>query len=162
MYKKIIALGIISLFIIGGITTSAAALPTDDPSGPLQKLYNRLCDMLGWCIGTGLTAQLEEITGLFEYDGTNFYIGEAELHFGPTWYITSAESSIDYDNDGVNEYIFDELQGLVGTTVTVMAHEQSENWYSVFEINGETYREPGVPIWAGIHTWRWRHDQPTA
>lgn len=161
MYKKILALGIISLFVIGGITTSAAALPTDDSSGPLQKLYYRLCDMFGWCIGTGLTANLVEITGLFEYDGTNFYIGEAELHFGPTWYIQNAESSTDYDNDGVKEYIFDELQGLVGTTVTVMAHEQSEDWYSVFEINGDTYREPGVPIWAGTHTWRWRDNQPT-
>ena len=162
MYKKIIALGIISLFVIGGIATSAAALPTDEPSGPLQKLYNRICDMFGWCIGTGLTANLVEITGTFEYDGDNFFIGDAELHFGPTLYITSAESATDYDTDGATETIFDELQGLVGTTVTVEAHEQSDGWYSVFTINGETYREPGVPIWAGIHTWRWRDNQPTA
>lgn len=162
MKKKIIVIGIISLFIIGGIAASAAPIPTnDDPSGPMRKLFNRICDMFGWCIGTGLVANLTEITGLFEYDGINFYIGEAELHFGPDWYIKSAESAIDYDGDGTNEYIFDELMGLVDTTVTVEAHEQSENWYSVFTINGEIYREPGVPIWAGIHTWRWRNNQPT-
>ena len=125
----------------------------------MEKLYNRLCDMLGWCRGTGV--DLEEITGTFTYDGINFYIEDAELHFGPTWYITSWISDVDYDGDGEGETIFDELQGLVGTTVTVEAHEQSENWYSVFTINGETYREPGVPVWAGIHTWRWRHEQPT-
>ena len=161
MYKKIICFGIISLFIIGGISISSAALPLDTPSGPVQKLYNRLCDMIGWCKGTGLIANLENITGIFEYDGTNFHIGDAELHFGPVWYIKSKESSIDFDDDGTNECIFDELQGLVGTTITVGAHEQSENWYSVFTINGETYREPGVPIWAGTYTWRWRKNQPT-
>ena len=160
MYKKIISFGIISLFIIGGISLSAAALPIDTPSGPMQKLYNRLCDMIGWCKGTGLIANLENITGLFEYDGTNFYIGDAELHFGPTWFINSANSSVDYDGDGENELIIDELLGLVDTEITVGAHEQSEDWYSVFTINGELYREPGVPIWAGIHTWRWRNSQP--
>ena len=161
MNKKIIAIGIISLFMIGGIAFNAAAQPTDEPSGPMSKLFNRVCDMLGWCKGTGNTANLEEITGLFEHDGINYYIGDAELHFGPTWYITSAESSVDYDGDGAKEVINDELQGLVGTTITVEAHEQSDGWYSIFTINGETYREPGVPIWAGIHTWRWRNNQPT-
>lgn len=161
MYKKIISFGIISLFIIGGISISVAALPLDTPSGPMQKLYNRLCDMIGWCKGTGLIANLENITGIFEYDGTNFYIGDAELHFGPTWFINSANSSVDYDGDGEKELVIDELLGLVDTEITVGAHEQSEDWYSVFTINGEVYREPGVPIWAGIHTWRWRHNQPT-
>lgn len=212
MRKKLIAIGVISLFIISGIVMSAAAIPTDDTngsgqkqsnkaydacgrfglknddlvvietfdengqgkgcsstslliggnkSGPLQKLYNRLCDMFGWCRGTGLIANLVEITGILEYVGTNFYIGDAELHFGPTWYIQSTESAIDFDDDGVNESVFDELQGLVGTNVTVEAHEQSDGWYSVFTINGEVYREPGVPIWAGTHRWRWRNNQPT-
>ena len=154
MYKKIIAVGIISLFLVSGIAATATA----EPAGPMEKLYNRLCDMLGWCRGTGV--DLEEITGTLTYDEVNFYIEDAELHFGPTWYITSWVSAVDYDGDGEGETIFDELQGLVGTTVTVEAHEQSENWYSVFTINGETYREPGVPVWAGIHTWRWRNNQP--
>lgn len=158
MKRKILALGIISLFVFGGIITTAVGEPTASPSGPMQKLFNRVCDMFGWCRGTGI--DLEEITGELIYDSENFYIGEAELHFGPNWYIESAESAIDYDGDGDLEFIIDELQGLVGTIVTVEAHEQSENWYSVFTINGETYREPGVPIWAGLHTWRWRHNQP--
>ena len=161
MKKKIIIIGIISLILMSGIAINVSALPTNNSSGPMQKLYNRICDMIGWCRGTGLTANLVNITGILEYDGANFYIGDAELHFGPTWYINSAESSIDYDGDGTNEYIIDELLGLVDTEVTIGAHEQSENWYSVFTINGEIYREPGIPLWAGNHTWRWRHNQPT-
>ena len=161
MKKKIIVIGIISLFVLSGIAINAAAIPTDNHNGPMVKLYNRLCDMIGWCRGTGLTSNLVNITGILEYDETNFFIGDAELHFGPTWYIKSAESAVDYDGDGTNECVYDELLGLVGTEITVGAHEQSENWYSVFTINGEVYREPGVPVWAGKHTWRWRHKQPT-
>ena len=160
MNKKIIVIGIISLFLFSGIAINATALPTDNTNGPMQKLFNRFCDMIGWCRGTGLKANLVNITGLFEYDGTDFYIDEATLHFGPSWYIESAESSVDYDGDGTNEYVIDELLGLVGTEITVGAHEQSDNWYSVFTINGEIYREPGVPVWAGNHHWRWRRNRP--
>ena len=160
MIKKIIVIGIISLFVLSGIAINAAALPTDNSRGPMQNLFNRVCDMIGWCRGKGLTANLENITGILEYDEIDFYIGDAVLHFGPTWYIETAESVVDYDGDGTNEYVFDELLGLVGTEITVGAHEQSENWYSVFTINGEIYREPGVPVWAGMHTWRWRKNQP--
>ena len=160
MNKKIIAIGIISLFVLSGIAINAAAMPTDNSRGPMQKIFNRFCDMIGWCRGNGVTGNLVNITGILEYDGTNFYIGDAELHFGPTWYINSAESSVDYDGDGTLEYVIDELFGLLDTEVTVGAHEQSDGWYSVFTINGEVYREPGVPVWAGTHTWRWRHHQP--
>ncbi|KYK32947.1 MAG: hypothetical protein AYK22_06795 [Thermoplasmatales archaeon SG8-52-3] len=160
MYKKTITLGIISLFLLSGITMNVSALSTNSPSSSMSKLYNRLCDMIGWCRGTGVYANMVNITGIFEYDGTNFYIGDAELHFGPTWYIKSADSAVDYDGDGENESVYDELLGLVNTEITVGAHEQSEDWYSVFTINGEVYRVPGIPVWAGIHTWRWRHNQP--
>ena len=212
MYKKLIAISVISLMLCSGMLISAAAIPTDDSkgsgqklcgrtsdscsrsdeiadnmvgkggsgagrhgsgcgtvsvfddgnqSGPFQKLFNRLCDMIGWCRGTGLTANLVNISGELEYNDSNFFIDDAELHFGPTWYIQSTESTLDFDDDGVNESVFDELQGLVGTNITVGAHEQSDGWYSVFTINGEVYRQPGVPIWAGTHTHRWRNNQPT-
>ena len=160
MRKKIIVVAIIALFALSGIAVNAAQTPAEPlSSGPMAKLYSRICDMFGYCEGKCLE-DLEEITGTLTYDGTNFYIGDAELHFGPTWYINSHISSEDYDQDGEYELIIDELQGLVGTEVTVLAHEQSDGWYSVFVINGITYREPGKPIWAGLHTWRWRKNQP--
>lgn len=120
----------------------------------MQRIRNRICDMLGICQGG---CNLIEITGILEYDGQLFTIDETELHFGPNWYITSAISAYDYDGDGENELIIDELLGLVGTEVTVAGHMQSDNWMSVFTINGQVYREPGQPIWASQHQWRWRH-----
>ena len=85
------------------------------------------------------------------------YIDDVELHFGPDWFIESAVSNVDYDNNGELELVYDELQGLVGFEVTAEGHLQSSGWMSVFTINGEIYREPGQPIWASQHQWRWRN-----
>jgi hypothetical protein len=120
----------------------------------MQRIRNMICDMLGICQGG---CNLTEITGIFEYDEQNFIIGDVELHFGPKWYINSWISLYDYDEDGEEELIIDELLGLVGTEVTVEGHMQSDNWMSVFTINDMVYREPGQPIWAAQHHWRWRH-----
>lgn len=157
MNKKIIAIGIVSLFVFGGMIATATE-ETNSASGPISKLFNRICDTLGHCRGLGV--DIVNITGNLTYDGKNFYIDEAQLHFGPDWYITKSESAFDYDGDGTNETIFNELQGLIDVNITVGAHEQSEDWYSVFTINGTLYREVGKPIWAGLHTWRWRNNQP--
>jgi len=124
------------------------------PNGLMQQFRNRIRDMLGICEGG---ANLTEVTGILSYDGRNFFIGDVEVHFGPSIYITAAVSAIDYDKDGQTEVIVDELLGLVNTTVTVEGHYQSDNWMSVFTINGEVYREPGQPIWASQHEWRWRY-----
>jgi hypothetical protein len=128
--------------------------PLPGGNGMMQQIRNRIRDMLGMCQGG---ANLTELTGVMTYDGANFFIELVELHFGPTWYITSAMSSVDYDGDTQLELIIDELLGLTNTTVTVEGHYQSDNWMSVFTINGEVYREPGQPIWAAQHEWRWRY-----
>jgi len=164
--KKIILLTAISAILLFGAVEVFAqghqyncnknidyeTLPSED--GLMQKLRNRICDMLGICQGG---VNLTNITGVLTFDGSNFYINDVELHFGPSWYIKSAESNFDYDGDGTIELIYDELQGLVGTEITVEGHLQSSGWMSVFTINGEVYREPGQPIWASQHHWRWRH-----
>ena len=125
--------------------------PLPNGNNLMERLRNRICDTLGICQGG---CELVTITGILTYDGSNFYIDDIELHFGPYWFITAAESSIDYDNDGENELVYDELQGLVGTEVTIEGHMQSSDWMSVFTINGEVYREPGQPIWSSQHQWR--------
>ena len=128
--------------------------PVPSGNGIMQRLRNRICDTLGICQGG---CELITLTGILTFDGTHFFIDGIEIHFGPTWYITSAESAIDYDQDGSLEYIFDELQGLVGTTITIEGHEQSDQWVSVFTINGELYRETGQPIWSSQHQFQWRN-----
>jgi hypothetical protein len=129
-------------------------MPTPDNGiGLMQRLMNRARDMLGICQGD---CELEELSGVFSYEEPYFYIGEVEVHFGPSWFIENAESNIDFDGDGEKELIYDELMGLIGTTIVVEGHYQSDGWMSVFTINGETYREPGQPIWASQHQFRWR------
>ena len=162
MNKKIFGIGICMLFLISGVVAVTAENTDDDvqtlPGGNsvMQQIMNRIRDMLGICQGG---CNLSELTGIMTYDGAKFYIDPVELHFGPNWYINSAISAVDYDNDGTFELIIDELQGLVDTTVTVEGHYQAQDWMSVFTINGEVYREPGQPIWAAQHHWRWRHNQ---
>ena len=164
--KKIMLLIVVSaILFLGVVEVSAQGFqynseknidykPLPNGDGLMQRLRNQICDTLGICQGGVI---LTSINGVLTYDGTNFYIDDVELHFGPTWFIESAESSVDYDGDGELELVYDELQGLVGTEVTVEGHLQSSGWMSVFTINGEIYREPGQPIWASQHQWRWRN-----
>ena len=177
MKGKIMIITIAALLLFSGVVVVAAEKqashsqcqdertqyqPLPSGNGLMQQIRNRIRDTLGMCQGC---TNLTELTGVMTYDGANFYIELVELHFGPTWYITSAMSTVDYDGDTQLELIIDELLGLVNTTVTVEGHYQSDNWMSVFTINGEVYREPGQPIWAAQHEWRWRyghggHGQP--
>ena len=153
---------VMTLLLVGTLVPSSVIAFEEKSNQPsplageplFERIRNRICDMLGICLGG---CELEELTGILEYDEENFYIGEVELHFGPNWYITSAISAEDYDGDGEYELIIDELLGLVSTEVTVEGHYQSDTWMSVFTINGLVYREPGQPIWAAQHHWRWRN-----
>lgn len=159
--KMLVTSLVVTLLLIGIFSTIGVTAVEENNSQPLsngdglfQRIRNRICDMLGICQGG---CELTEITGILEYDETNFFIEEIELHFGPKWYITAAISAEDYDGDGEYELVIDELLGLVGIEITVEGHLQSEDWMSVFTINGLIYREPGQPIWAAQHHWRWRN-----
>ena len=163
MKNKLVIFAIAVLLLFTGVVSAATQYQAGekneqkllpDQDGMMLRFMNQICDMLGICKGG---VNLETLTGIMTYDGTNFFIETVELHFGPVWYITSAISAVDYDQDGENELIIDELNGLVDTEVTVEGHYQSDNWMCVFTINGEVYREPDSPIWAAQHEWRWRH-----
>ena len=165
MKKIMLLIAISAILLLGAVEVSAQGFqysgekntdykPLPNGDGLMQRLRNRICDTLGICQGG---VDLTTINGVLTFDGTNFHIDDVELHFGPTWFIESAESSVDYDGDGELELVYDELQGLVGIEVTVEGHLQSSGWMSVFTINGEIYREPGQPIWASQHQWRWRN-----
>jgi uncharacterized protein (DUF779 family) len=168
MKWKIVVVALATALLFAGVNIAAAKQaggfqyakekpieqPVPNGNGLMQQIRNRFRDMLGICQGG---CNLTELTGVMTYEGNNFFIEDVELHFGPVWYITSAMSSTDFDNDGQLELIIDELLGLVDTTVTVEGHYQSDNWMSVFTINGDVYREPGQPVWAWTHEWRWHY-----
>ena len=157
--KIIVAVALVALLAFSGVVAAAIeasgnmerqeqAAPLDgNQFGLWERIRNRIRDTLGICNGD--CAEMVEITGVLTYDGTYFYVGEVEVHFGPVWYVSITESAIDYDGDGTEELIIDELQGLVGTTVTMEGHMQSDNWLSVFIINDEAYRDVGKPVWSG-------------
>ena len=162
--KTMLVTSIVLALLLAGTLVSSSVIAigeNENQASPLsgeplfERIRNRICDMLGICLGG---CELETLTGTLDYDGEEFFIGDVELHFGPDWYIEGAISAEDYDGDGDYELVIDELLGLVGTEVTVEGHYQtSDSWMSVFTINGLVYREPGQPIWAAQHHWRWRH-----
>jgi hypothetical protein len=163
MKKKIALFAVAAILLTSGVAAAAqyeernnygSQQPLDGGNGFIQRFMNQIRDTLGICQGG---CNLSTLTGTLTYDGTNFFIGDVEVHFGPSWYITSSMSAVDYDQDGQYELVIDEIQGLVGAEVSVEGHYQSDGWMSVFTINGETYREPGQPIWASQHEWRWRY-----
>ena len=161
MRKIIISIALVGLLLLGSIEVFALnnnsdnnIVPLPNGDGLMQRLRNRIYDMLGICQGG---VNLTTITGILTFDGTNFFIDDVKLHFGPTWFIEFAESNIDYDDDGDKEIVYYELQGLVDKEITVEGHLQSSGWMSVYTINGETYREIGQPIWASQHQWNWRN-----
>ena len=161
MRKIIISIAFVGLLLLGSIEVFALNNNSENNITPLpngdslmQRFRNRIYDMLGICQGG---VNLTTITGILTFDGTNFFIDDVELHFGPTWFIESAESNFDYDGDGNKELVYEELQGLVDTEITVEGHMQSSGWMSVFTINGDIYREVGQPIWASQHQWHWRN-----
>jgi len=157
MKNKIAIFTIAALLLFTGVATAATQYQAREKTNqeqPLpygnysrQRFMNQIRDTLGICKGG---YNLTTLTGIMTYDEVNFYIENVELH-------TSAMSAVDYDQDGEIELVIDELLGLVGNEVTVEGHYQSDDWMSVFTINGEIYREPGSPIWAAQHEWRWRY-----
>ena len=160
MKKTIFSIVIVCVLVSTMMITVSAQGPDGNKGNQfkiVERIQSHIRDMLGICKGN--ITNLTSVTGVMEYDGLFFKINNTELHFGPRWYITLAVSSYDYDEDGVNETIFEELQGLVelGENVTVEGYLQSDNWLSVFYINGTLYREIGQPIWASQHQWNWRH-----
>ena len=162
MKRKIIILFALStcLLLVFGAGLSAASkgqnrlhsdqqMGTTDPPTETPvwlRIRNQIQDMLGRCAHGNQT--LVEITGTLTTDGVYFYVGDVEVHFGPTWYVTSEIATNDYDGDGNLELISDELNGLVDSEVQFEGFYQSENWFSVFTINDMTYRDLGKPIWS--------------
>lgn len=116
---------------------------------------------------TSVTGILTEDAGVYSVDG-------AELSFGPQSFVIYGTSPADYDGDGLVETVQQELNGLIGTTVTVQNPNATANagldiddlwkrirrgdfsWpndagqFDVFIINGHEYRNPDLPPpWSG-------------
>ncbi len=91
------------------------------------------------------------LNGTLTKDGEEYAVGGTEVSFGPVWYITAVDASADYDEDDTVETIAAELDGLVGTTVTLAGEAGRCGDIDAFTINDEPYRATtgGPPPWAG-------------
>lgn len=94
-------------------------------------------------------AQDASLTGTLAKDGELYTVDGTEVGFGPVWYIVAVDADADYDGDGTVETIAVELDGLVGTAVTLDGEAGRCGDFDVFVINEQTYRSPGRPAWAG-------------
>jgi hypothetical protein len=88
-------------------------------------------------------------SGTLAKDGERYAVDGAAVSFGPTWYTAVANAAADYDGDGTVETIAAELDGLVGTAVTLDGETGRCGDFGAFTINGQVYRSAGRPPWAG-------------
>ena len=148
--KKIIAIAVVVIMLFLGLSMIVQAQTKEKMygrTGFFKRIRNRFRDMLGICRGNSS----ECLQGTLGHGARFFEINDTELHFGPNWYIHTAISAYDYDRDGTNETIIDEIDGLTSIEISVEGCLHSENWISVYKINGIEYRQPGEPIWNAKH-----------
>ena len=142
--KKYLNMTIALVAIITMGSASAIVFETSSLSIEKSLLLRETLD--GGCGGHGChnNSNMTEITGvLVVHNSTNFKIGTTRLNFGCYNYINTTISPYDFDGDGTIETIFNELLGLVGTSVTVKGYLRCQNTrLTVFYINGLPYREP--------------------
>ena len=91
---------------------------------------------------------LTELTGTLAKAGEEYLVDGTAADFGAAWYIAAAA---DFDGDGTTGTIAAELDGLVGTSVTLQAEQGRCGDYDVYTINGIAYRDVAGdrPPWAG-------------
>lgn len=87
----------------------------------------------------GAPPRLATMNSTLERCGDRFCMAGTIVDFGPDWYLTEAEAAHDFDRDGQLSNVADELDGLVGTAVTVETDDGPID-ADVFTIDGLPYR----------------------
>ena len=103
----------------------------------------------------GGLSNLKELTGRLQYNDNQYTINNITLLFKPKWYVNKSISNNDFDQDGDMELVFEELQGLIDTNITVKGKMIQSSSLNVFYINDELFRTPWRPSWTtGSSEWR--------
>ncbi len=98
-----------------------------------------------------LRRQLSALSGLLRRCDAGHCIKEIPLDFGVPWYLATTQAPTDYDGDGVDETLRDEISGLVGKSVTLTVEYGRFGDVSVFAIDGVFFRpEFGRAPWVGV------------
>ncbi len=93
---------------------------------------------------------LTTLSGTLTKEGEAYAVAGTEVGFGPAWYIAAIDAATDYDGDDTVETIAAELDGLVGTPVTLEGEAGRCGDFDAFTINDRPYRATtgGPPPWA--------------
>jgi hypothetical protein len=152
-------------------TLGVVALTDDDPTESVDAIAVGSVDPSTTDASPGTTGKerrvlaLEELTGTLERstdddddddDVDDFVIGVVEVDFGPDSWIITAPPMEDYDGDGTAEALREELDGLVGTEVTLVVRydddddDDDRDDADVYTIGGLAYRDTagGAAAWA--------------
>lgn len=76
-----------------------------------------------------------EYVGILEFVDEQFFIGESEVFFGPSEFISVKAADFDYDLDDCIETVEAELFGLTGSEVIALGHISPEGDVVIVEIN---------------------------
>lgn len=90
-----------------------------------------------WCTKDYLTKNYLNITrleGILAYNNGTFMVDTTVLYFGNELFLKGLAKS-DYDGDGIYEYVWQELEGLIGTELVVNGILDGDTLY-VSHING--------------------------
>jgi uncharacterized membrane protein YkoI len=118
--KKLVAGGL-GIAAVAALGTWAVADLTDDPDEELSTVQLGAVPA-AQSPGGGSTGR-EVLSGTVERVGgdvDDLAIGRVELDFGPDEWVTSTGAVADYDGDGRDEALADELDGLVGRDVELI------------------------------------------
>lgn len=88
---------------------------------------------------SGVVPGLTEQTGVLKIIGDDFYFENREVDFGPDRWMNATTATGDLDGDGRVESWWDEVNGVVGRSVTVLGDVDDDD-IDVFQINGLTVR----------------------
>ncbi len=136
-----IAIALLTIFSMG----SASAIVFQTSSLNTDKYQPVIGTLGGGCGGHGgchNNSNMTELTGVLTYDGSRFIINGTILNFGCYNYLNTTISPYDFDGDGTIETIWNELLGMVGTTITVDGYLGCMGTrLVVYLINGIEYRE---------------------
>jgi hypothetical protein len=141
------AVGVAAVVLVAGVAVDRAL---DDPTTTVSavELGQSVVDP-GQGGGTrSAVPALDQVRGTFDRgdDPDDFQVGRVELDFGPDLWVTHAPAIADFDGDGREEALLDELDGLVGRQVDLRVRlDDDGDDAAVYVIDGRTYREIGGP-----------------
>ena len=149
---------VLAFLLIAGLLLTAAspAFAAPPPEPAKQGPVNPPCPAPP-CPVTPTTCPVTStvVTGILTKTSSgpncyNYFVGGIRVEFGPYWYISTATARFDYDTKNGIQTIYQELEGLLDTTVCLVVKLCKDTSYEVFTINGMVYRDEfSPPPWSG-------------